>query len=100
MDFEKLTERVQGFFQSAQSVARNANHQQLTPEHLLKVLLDDEEGMAANLIQAAGGRPKEAHQGVELALSKIPKVQGGSAQIYLAPETAKVFDLAQDLAKK
>ena len=100
MDFEKLTERVQGFFQSAQSVARNANHQQLTPEHLLKVLLDDEEGMAANLIQGAGGRPAEARQAVELALSKIPKVQGGSAQIYLAPETAKLFDLAQDLAKK
>ncbi len=100
MDFEKLTERVQGFFQSAQSVARNANHQQLTPEHLLKVLLDDEEGMAASLIQAAGGRPQEARQAVELALSKIQKVQGGSAQIYLAPETAKVFDLAQDLAKK
>jgi ATP-dependent Clp protease ATP-binding subunit ClpB len=100
MDFEKLTERVQGFFQAAQTAARGANHQQLTPEHLLKVLLDDEEGMASNLIQAAGGRPAEVRQAVELALSKLPKVQGGNAQIYLASETAKAFDLAQDLAKK
>jgi ATP-dependent Clp protease ATP-binding subunit ClpB len=100
MDFEKLTERVQGFFQAAQTAARGANHQQLTPEHLLKVLLDDDEGMASNLIQAAGGRPAEVRQAVELALSKQPKVQGANAQIYLASETAKAFDLAQDLAKK
>ena len=100
MEFEKLTERVQGFLQAAQAQARGANHQQLTPEHLLKVLLDDEEGMAANLIQAAGGKPQEAHQAVELALTKLPKVQGANAQVYLAPETARVFDLAQDLAKK
>jgi ATP-dependent Clp protease ATP-binding subunit ClpB len=100
MDFEKLTERVQGFLQSAQTMARGANHQQLTPEHILKVLLDDEEGMASNLIQAAGGRPNEVRQAVELALSKLPKVQGANAQVYLASETARLFDTAQDLAKK
>ncbi|HYM19006.1 MAG TPA: ATP-dependent chaperone ClpB [Micropepsaceae bacterium] len=100
MDFEKFTERARGFIQSAQSNALAANHQLFTPEHLLKVLLDDEEGMASNLIQAAGGKPQEARQAVEIALGKIPKVQGGGGQVYLAPETARVFDVAQDLAKK
>ena len=100
MDFEKFTERARGFIQSAQSFALSSSHQLFTPEHLLKILLDDEEGMATNLIQAAGGRPREVKQAVELALSKLPKVQGGSGQVYLAPETAKTFDLAQDLAKK
>jgi ATP-dependent Clp protease ATP-binding subunit ClpB len=100
MDFEKFTERARGFIQSAQSGALAANHQLFTPEHLLKVLLDDEEGMAANLIRAAGGRPEEVRQAVEMALGKLPKVQGGGGQVYLAPETARVFDTAQDLAKK
>jgi ATP-dependent Clp protease ATP-binding subunit ClpB len=100
MDLEKFTERTRGFIQAAQTAALSANHQQITPEHLLKVLLDDEEGMASGLIQAAGGRPQEARQAVELALSKLPKVQGGSGQVYLAPETARVLDRAQDLAKK
>src|SRR5258706_5790786 len=100
MDMEKFTERARGFIQSAQSAALGANHQLFTPEHLLKVLLDDEEGMASNLIQSAAGRPQEVRQAVELALAKLPKVQGGGGQVYLAPETARVLDLAQDLAKK
>ena len=100
MDFEKFTERARGFIQSAQTAALGANHQTLTPDHVLKVLLDDDEGMAANLIAAAGGRPKEIRQAVQLALGKLPKVEGGNAQIYLAPESARLFDLAQDLAKK
>src|SRR5262245_39192688 len=100
MDFEKFTERARGFIQSAQSFALASSHQYFTPEHLLKVLLDDEEGMAANLIQASGGRPQDAKQAVDIALGKLPKVKGGSGQVYLAPETAKTFDLAQDLAKK
>ena len=100
MDFEKFTERTRGFIESAQGLALRSNHQQLTPEHLLKVLLDDEEGMASNLIKSAGGRPEEARQQVEIALAKLPKVQGGSGQVYLAPETARAFDQAQELAKK
>jgi len=100
MDFEKFTERARGFIQAAQTSALGANHQNLTPEHLLKALLDDEEGLAANLISAAGGRAKDIHQAVVLALGKLPKVEGCSAQVYLAPETARLFDLAQDLAKK
>ncbi|MDE2475494.1 MAG: AAA family ATPase, partial [Alphaproteobacteria bacterium] len=100
MDFEKLTERSRGFIEAAQGVAKRSNHQLLTPEHILKVLLDDEEGLAASLIQAAGGRAAEAKQQTELALSKLPKVQGAGGQIYLAPETASILDQAHELAKK
>src|SRR5262245_25813915 len=100
MDFAKVTERARGFIQAAQSFALSSSHQYFTPEHLLKILLDDEEGLASSLIQAAKGRPQEAKQAVNITLSKLPKVQGGTGQIYLASETAKVFDLAQELSKK
>jgi len=101
MDLEKYTDRSRGFVQSAQGLAVRSGHQRFTPEHLLKVLLDDEEGLAAGLIRAAGGRPDQALSGVETALGKLPKVEGSSAgQLYLAPETARVFDGAESLAKK
>jgi ATP-dependent Clp protease ATP-binding subunit ClpB len=101
MEFEKFTERSRGFVQSAQGLALRSGHQRLTPEHLAKVLLDDEEGLAANLIRAAGGDPKRAHAAVEAALAKIPKVEGaGAGQLYLEPALARVFEQAQTLAKK
>ena len=101
MDFEKYTDRAKGFVQSAQSLALREGHQQFGPDHLLKVLLDDPEGMAAGLIQRAGGQPGDALKAVELALAKRPKVSGGGAgQIYLAPELARVFDTAQKIADK
>ncbi len=101
MDFEKFTERARGFVQSAQSLALREGHQQFTPEHLLKVLLDDREGLAAGLIDRAGGNSREALAGVEAALGKMPKVSGGGAgQIYLAPALARVFDQAQKVAEK
>ncbi|WP_119461290.1 ATP-dependent chaperone ClpB [Rhodospirillaceae bacterium SYSU D60014] len=101
MDFEKYTERSRGFIQAAQGLALRSGHQRLTPEHLLKVLLDDREGLAANLIRAAGGDPAEALQGIETELAKLPKVEGGGAgQVYLAPETARMFDSAEQLAEK
>ncbi len=101
MDFEKFTERSRGFVQSAQGLALREGHQQFTPEHLLKVLLDDDQGLAAGLIKSAGGDPAKASQGVELALSKLPKVEGqGAGQIYLAAPMAKVFDQASTLAEK
>jgi ATP-dependent Clp protease ATP-binding subunit ClpB len=101
MDLEKYTERARGFVQSAQGLAVRSGHQRFTPEHLLKVLLDDEEGLAAGLIRASGGRPDQALTGVETALNKLPKVEGSSAgQLYLAPETARVFESASSLAKK
>jgi len=100
MDFEKFTERARGFVQSAQSLALREGHQQFTPEHLLKVLLDDPEGLAAGLIDRAGGNSREALNGVETALNKMPKVSGGGGQIYLAPSLARVFDQAQKVAEK
>jgi ATP-dependent Clp protease ATP-binding subunit ClpB len=100
MDFEKFTERARGFVQSAQSLALREGHQQFTPEHLLKVLLDDPEGLAGGLIDRAGGRSREALAATEAALAKMPKVSGGSGQIYLAPATAGVFEQAQKVAEK
>ena len=101
MDFEKYTERSRGFVQAAQSLALRAGHQRLTPEHLLKALLDDEEGLAANLIRAAGGDPSRAHAEVEGELDKLPTVEGAAAgQLYIAPETARLFEQAEVIAKK
>ena len=79
MDFEKYTERARGFIQSAQGLALREGHQQFAPEHLLKVILDDEEGLAAGLISRAGGNPGEALEETEAALSKLPKISGGGA---------------------
>ncbi len=100
MNIEKYSERVRGFIQAAQTMALSANHQQFTPEHLLKVLLDDEEGFASSLIERAGGRPRDARLGVEAALKALPKVEGGNGQLYLAQPLAKVFSTAEELAKK
>src|SRR3954463_4188192 len=101
MDIETYTDRTKGVIQSAQGLALREGHQRFLPEHLLKVLLDDEEGLAANLIQAAGGNAKAAHQAIEALLRKQPKVEGsGAGQVYLAPETARLFDQAEQVAKK
>ena len=101
MDVEKYTDRAKGFLQSAQGLALREGHQRFLPEHLLKVLLDDPEGMAANLIQSSGGNPKAAQQATEALLKKQPKVEGGGAgQLYMAPETARLFDQAEQVAKK
>jgi ATP-dependent Clp protease ATP-binding subunit ClpB len=100
MDFEKYTERARGFVQAAQTYALGQGHQQFTPEHLLKVLLDDPEGMAAGLIERAGGRPKDALLATDAALARVPKVSGGSGQLYLAQPLARVFTTAEQLAEK
>src|SRR4051812_20033257 len=101
MNFEKYTDRARGFVQSAQSMALREGHQQFTPEHLLKVLLDDPEGLAAGLIDRAGGQSREALRTVEAALGKLPKISGaGAGQIYLGAETARVFDQAEKAAEK
>ena len=101
MNLEKYTERARGFIQSAQTLALRSNHQQLTPLHVLKVLLDDKEGLAANLIAAAGGDSRNALLTVEAGLDKISKVEGsGAGQIYLSPETARLFDQAEQVAEK
>ena len=101
MNLEKYTERARGFVQSAQSLALREGHQQFTPEHLLKVLLDDEEGLAAGLIDRAGGNSREALRQVEQALAKLPKVEGsGAGQLYMAPAMARLFDNAEKIAQK
>ena len=101
MDFEKYTDRAKGFIQSAQSLALREGHQQFAQEHLLKVLLDDPEGLATGLIDRSGGRSREALTAVEAALAKIPKVSGsGAGQVYLAPALARLFDQAQKIAEK
>src|SRR3954454_1271789 len=101
MDVEKYTDRAKGFLQSAQGLAVREGHQRFLPEHLLKVLLDDPEGMAANLIQASGGDAKAARAANDELLRKVPRVEGGGAsQLYMAPETARLFDQAEQVAKK
>ncbi|MGI9463772.1 MAG: AAA family ATPase, partial [Aestuariivirgaceae bacterium] len=101
MDFEKYTERARGFVQAAQNLALREGHQRFTPEHILKVLLDDDQGLAAGLIKSAGGDAKAALAATEAALKKLPKVEGaGAGQVYLAPETARVFETALKISQK
>src|SRR3954463_16707802 len=100
MDFEKFTDRARGVVQSAQSLALREGQQQFSTEHLLKVLLDDPEGLASGLIDRAGGRSREALAAVEAALAKLPKVSGSGAQVQLARSLARVFDQAQQVAEK
>ena len=101
MNIEKYTERARGFIQSAQTLAMREGHQQFTPEHILKVLLDDSEGLCGGLIDKAGGRSREALQLTEIALAKLPKVQGpGAGNVYLAPATARVLDQSEQIAQK
>jgi ATP-dependent Clp protease ATP-binding subunit ClpB len=100
MNLEKFTERSRGFIQAAQSIAMREDHQRILPEHLLKALMDDSEGLAANLIKAAGGDPGQVLQGADAALAKMAKVSGGNDQIYVDTQTAKVLDEAEKIAKK
>jgi ATP-dependent Clp protease ATP-binding subunit ClpB len=101
MEFEKYTERSKGFVQSAQASALRRGNQRLTPEHLLLVLLEDKEGLCANLIRAADGDPQVVMRAVEGDLAKLPRVEGsGAGQVYLSPEIARVFEQAERIAAK
>ncbi len=101
MNFEKYTDRARGFVQSAQSLALREGHQQFAPEHVLKVLLDDPEGLAAGLIDRSGGNSRQALQQTESVLAKRPKISGGGAgQIYLDPALARTFDAAEKAGEK
>ena len=101
MNIEKYTERARGFIQSAQSLAMRDGHQQFSPLHMLKVLLDDSEGLAGGLIDRAGGNSRAILKAVEDALNKLPKVSGsGAGQVYLSPELARAFDAAEKAAEK
>jgi ATP-dependent Clp protease ATP-binding subunit ClpB len=100
MNIEKYTERARGFIQSAQTIALGKGHQQFAPLHLLKVLLDDDQGMANGLIERAGGDAKSARAAVEAGFAKIPSVSGDGSQLYLSRELARVFDTAESAAQK
>ena len=101
MDFEKFTERARGFVQAAQTIAMREYNQQITPEHLLKAFLDDEEGAASGLIKMAGGDPRAAKAAADELVRKVPKVQGsGAGQPGVTPDLVRVLDAAQQAAAK
>jgi ATP-dependent Clp protease ATP-binding subunit ClpB len=100
LNIEKYTERARGFIQSAQQMALGRGHQQFSPVHLLKVLMDDDQGLGSGLIDRAGGDSKAVRAGVEAALNKIPQVSGDGSQLYLSRELARVFDTAESAAQK
>ena len=100
MDLQKFTERARGFLEAAQTIATREDHQRLAPEHLLKALMDDEEGLASNLIRAAGGAPERVVEAVDQALAANPQVSGDAAQVYTDQQTVKVLDEAQKIARK
>ncbi|MFZ5796534.1 MAG: ATP-dependent chaperone ClpB [Sphingomonas sp.] len=102
MNIEKFTDRAKGFLQSAQTVAIRMSHQRIAPEHILKALLEDEQGMASGLIAAAGGDAKRAATETDLALSKIPAVSGSGAQQTpgLDNDAVRVLDQAEQIATK
>ena len=102
MNLEKFTDRAKGFLQAAQTVAIRMNHQRISPDHILKALLEDSEGMAAGLIQRAGGNPQLAVQEVDKALAKIPAVSGSGAQQSpgLDNDAVRLLDQAEQIAQK
>lgn len=100
MNLEKFTERSRGFLQAAQTIAMRESHQRLAPEHLLKALMDDDQGLAANLIRRAGGEPARVAEGVQAAIDKLPKVTGDAGQVYMDPKLGQVLDEAEKVAKK
>lgn len=100
MNMEKFTERSRGFLQAAQTIAMREGHQRVVPEHLLKALMDDDQGLSANLIKRAGGEPARVQESVDLFVSKLPKVSGGDGQVYVEQALVRVLDEAEKLAKK
>ena len=100
MDLSKFTERSRGFIQAAQTIATREDHQKLSPEHILQALLDDEQGLASNLISAGGGDARRVRDALALQLGKIPKVTGDAGQLYLDSATTKVLSEAEAIAKK
>ncbi len=100
MDLNKFTERARGFVQAAQTIAMREGHQRLEPTHILKALMDDDQGLASNLITRAGGAPGRVVEALDASMGKIPKVSGDASQIYMDGQTAKVLDEAAKIATK
>ena len=100
MNMEKFTERSRGFIRAAQTIAIREENQRVVPEHLLKALMDDDQGLAANLINRAGGDARRVADAVTTAVGKLPKVKGGGGQVYVDPSMVRVLDEAEQIAKK
>lgn len=100
MEFEQFSDRARSALQSAQNLALTQNHQQFQPVHVVMALLEEQEGLAVNLIRAAGGDPAKATELMEAHLQSLPRVEGGEGRIYMAPDTAKLFTRAQEVASK
>ena len=101
MVFEKYTDRAKGLIENARTLAAKSNHQLLTPLHVLKSILRDEEGLGIRLIDAAGGQSLQVDEMLEQALAKLPEVEVvGHGQIFLAPETTHLFDQSENLARE
>ena len=100
MNMEKFTERSRGFLQAAQTISMRESQQRVLPEHLLKALMDDDQGLSANLIRRAGGAPERVIEAVNAAVAKLPKVTGGDGQVYIDPSLVRVLDEAEKVAKK
>ena len=100
MNLEKFTERSRGFLQAAQTIAMRESHQRVVPDHLLKALMDDDQGLAANLIRRAGGAPERVTEAINDAINKLPKVTGGDGQTYIDPSLVRVLDEAEQVSKK
>ncbi|RWR46797.1 ATP-dependent chaperone ClpB [Sinirhodobacter ferrireducens] len=100
MNMEKFTERSRGFIQAAQTIAMREGHQRVVPEHLLKALMDDDQGLSSNLIRRSGGEPQRVQEAVDLAVSKLPKVSGGEGQVYVEQSLVRVLDEAEKIAQK
>jgi ATP-dependent Clp protease ATP-binding subunit ClpB len=100
MNLEKFTERSRGFLQAAQTIAMRESHQRVLPDHLLKALMDDDQGLAANLIRKAGGSPEQVNAAINASIAKLPKVSGGDGQTYVDPQLVRVLDEAETVAKK
>jgi ATP-dependent Clp protease ATP-binding subunit ClpB len=100
MNLEKFTERSRGFLQAAQTIAMRESHQRVLPEHLLKALMDDDQGLAANLIRRRAARPSASMRGGECAIAKLPKVSGGDGQTYVDPQLVRVLDEAEKPSRR
>src|SRR5687767_11292481 len=100
MNLEKFTERSRGFLQAAQTIAARESHQRILPEHLLKALMDDEQGLAANLIDRSGGASARVREAVDAAVGRVPKVTGDAGQAYIDTGLVRVLDEGEDVAAK
>jgi ATP-dependent Clp protease ATP-binding subunit ClpB len=100
MNLEKFTERSRGFLNAAQTIAMRESHQRLVPEHILKALMDDAEGLSANLISASGGDAARVREAVDLAVARQPKITGDAGQVYMDSLVVKVLDEAEKIATK